>query len=62
MAKLIYQCDDYDTEVSIKVPADLDIYEFLDYCKRLAIAISYSEDNWNKAILIEAKDIENDRL
>ena len=61
MAKLIYQCDDYDTEISIKVSKNLDIYDFLEVCEKLALAISYHPNSWKDGILAKAEEYETEK-
>jgi hypothetical protein len=47
----------YGKTVTITQPDDIDIYEFLNTCKSLAMAIEYESDSWKNAILTEADEI-----
>lgn len=41
----------YGKTISIRQPDDVDINEFLDMCRSLAIGIGYHEDNWTDAVI-----------
>jgi hypothetical protein len=45
----------YGKTVTITQPEDLDIHQFLDTCRTLAIAMEYHDESWDDAI-IEAAD------
>jgi hypothetical protein len=45
----------YGKSVTITQPEDLDIHQFLDTCRTLAIAMEYHDESWDDAI-IEAAD------
>ena len=44
--------------VTITQPDELNIHDFLNICKTLAMAIEYQPESWNDAILEAADDIE----
>ena len=46
----------YGKTVTISQPEDIDIYEFLDTCRDLAIAMRYHEDSWKDAVVEMAND------
>jgi hypothetical protein len=46
----------YGKTVTITQPEDIDIYEFLDTCRDLAIAMRYLEDSWKDAVVEMAND------
>lgn len=43
--------------VTITQPDELDIHEFLNTCKSLAMAIEYQPESWDTAILTAADEI-----
>ena len=43
--------------VTITQPDMLDIHEFLNTCRSLAMAVEYHPDSWENAILAAADDI-----
>jgi hypothetical protein len=47
----------YGKTVTITQPDDIDIYEFLNSCKSLAMAIEYQPESWKNAILTAADEI-----
>ena len=58
MAKLIYENSDYEQEVSIKLDKDANIYEFLEVCEKLCLAIGYHPDSIEDGITQRAIDLE----
>ncbi len=53
----------YGKTVTITQPEDLDIHEFLDTCRQLAMVMEYHEESWEEAIIAAADTIEaNDVL
>ena len=53
----------YGKTVTITQPEDLDIHEFLDTCRQLAMVMEYHEESWEEAIITAADAIEaNDVL
>lgn len=46
----------YGKTVTISQPEDIDIYEFLDTCRDLAIAMRYLDDSWKDAVIEMAND------
>ncbi len=46
----------YGKTVTISQPEDIDIYEFLDTCRDLAIAMRYQEDSWKDAVIEMANE------
>ena len=47
----------YGKTITITQPDDVDIHEFLDNCKALAMAIEYHPESWDEAILAASDDI-----
>ena len=43
--------------VTITQPDDVDIHEFLNNCKSLAMAIEYHPESWDRAIIVAADEI-----
>jgi hypothetical protein len=53
----------YGKSVTITQPEDIDIHEFLNTCRQLALVMEYHEESWEDAIIRAADDIEaNDVL
>jgi hypothetical protein len=53
----------YGKTVTITQPEDLNIHEFLDTCRQLAMVMEYHEESWEDAIIAAADAIEaNDVL
>jgi hypothetical protein len=50
----------YGKTVTITQSEDIDIHEFLDTCKHLAITVGYHPQSWDDAILSAADDIVNE--
>jgi len=46
----------YGKTVSITVPDDVDMHEFLDICHNLSTSIGYHEDSWEDAVIEMAND------
>jgi hypothetical protein len=47
----------YGKTVTITQPDDVDIYEFLNTCRSLALAIEYHPESWDRAIIVAADEI-----
>ena len=47
----------FNKTITITQPEDINIHEFLDTCRSLAIAMEYHHDSWEDAILKMADDI-----
>ena len=45
----------YGKSVTITQPEDLNIHEFLDTCRQLAMVMEYHEDSWDDAIIAAAE-------
>ena len=48
----------YGKSVTITQPEDLNIHEFLDTCRQLAMVMEYHEESWEDAIIVAADVIE----
>ena len=46
----------FNKTTTISQPDDIDIHEFLDTCRSLAIAAGYHENNWKDAVVEMAND------
>ncbi len=46
----------FNKTTTISQPDDIDIHEFLDTCRSLAIAVGYHENNWKDAVIEMAND------
>jgi hypothetical protein len=46
----------YGKTVSITVPDDIDMLEFLDICHNLGTSIGYHEDSWKEAVIEMANE------
>jgi len=46
----------YGKTVTITVPDDVDMHEFLDICHNLGTSIGYHEDSWKDAVIEMAND------
>ncbi len=61
--KMTFTVTAYGKTITITQPEDLDIHEFLNTCRTLAIALEYHEESWEDAIIAAADTIEaNDVL
>jgi len=61
--KMTFTVTAYGKTVNITQPEDLDIHEFLDTCRQLAMVMEYHEESWEDAIIAAADAIEaNDVL
>jgi len=61
--KMTFTVTAYGKTITITQPEDLDIHEFLNTCRTLAIALEYHEESWEDAIIAAADAIEaNDVL
>jgi hypothetical protein len=47
----------YGKSVTITQPEDIDIHEFLNTCRQLALVMEYHEESWEDAIIRAAEDI-----
>jgi hypothetical protein len=54
--KLTVTAQSYNNKVSMELPLDADLPEFINACKVLAIGLTYHEDSWRRAILELAED------
>lgn len=41
----------YGKTITVTQPDDVDIHEFLDMCKTLAIGIGYHEESWKEGVI-----------
>jgi hypothetical protein len=55
--KMTFTVTAYGKSVTIIQPEDLDIHEFLDTCRDLAIVMEYHEDSWKDAIIAAADSL-----
>lgn len=46
----------YGKTVTITQPNDIDIHQFLDTCRNLAISIEYAEVSWKDAVIEMANE------
>ena len=46
----------FNKTTTISQPDDIDIHNFLDTCRSLAIAAGYHENNWKDAVIEMAND------
>ena len=61
--KMTFTVTAYGKSVTITQPEDIDIHQFLDTCRQLAIVMEYHEESWEEAIITAADAIEaNDVL
>lgn len=53
----------YNKTVTITMPDDIDMHEFLDTCRTLAMSTGYHENSWKDAVIEMADDyLESDRI
>jgi hypothetical protein len=55
--KMTFTVTAYGKSVTITQPEDIDIHEFLNTCRQLALVMEYHEDSWKDAIIAAAEDI-----
>jgi hypothetical protein len=55
--KMTFTVTAYGKSVTITQPEDLNIHEFLDTCRQLAMVMEYHQDSWDDAIIAAAEDI-----
>lgn len=41
----------YGKTVTVTQPDEITVYEFIDTCRNLALAIGYHEENWTDAMI-----------
>lgn len=51
MDNITFTVTAYGKSVTITQPEDIDIYEFLDTCRDLALSMRYHEDSWKDAVV-----------
>ena len=56
--KMTFTVTGYGKSVTITQPEDLNIHEFLDTCRQLAMVMEYHEESWEDAIITAADVIE----
>jgi len=56
--KMTFTVTAYGKSVTITQPEDLDIHQFLDTCRQLAMVMEYHEESWEDAIITAADVIE----
>ena len=56
MDNITFTVTAYGKSVTITQPDDIDIYEFLDTCRDLAIATRYHENSWKDAVVEMANE------
>jgi hypothetical protein len=54
--KLMLSGQSYNNKVTMEIPMDCDLYEFINACKVIAIGLTYSEQSWETAIINLAGD------
>ena len=55
---LMADCPNY-AELTLSIPADCQITDFLEHCKTLAIGMGFHHSNWDEAILEHAQTIKS---
>jgi hypothetical protein len=55
--KMTFTVTAYGKTVTITQPEDIDIHEFLNTCRQLALVMEYHEESWEDAIIRAAEDI-----
>ena len=54
---MIFTVTAYGKSVTITQPEDIDIHQFLDTCRQLAIVMEYHEESWEDAIITAADNL-----
>ena len=55
--KMTFTVTGYGKSVTITQPEDLNIHEFLDTCRQLAMVMEYHEESWEDAIIAAADSL-----
>jgi flagellar biosynthesis chaperone FliJ len=55
--KMTFTVTAYGKTVTITQPEDLNIHEFLDTCRQLAMVMEYHEESWDDAIIAAADSL-----
>ena len=58
--KMTFTVTAYGKSVTITQPEDLNIHEFLDTCRQLAMVMEYHQDSWDDAIIAAAESMTDD--
>lgn len=45
-------------ELTLSIPADCSMTEFLEHCKTLAIGMGFHHSNWDDAVVAHAQNIQ----
>jgi hypothetical protein len=59
--KLTVTAQAYNNKVSMELPLDAGLTEFIDACKVLAIGLTYHENSWKRAIIDMADEYREER-
>jgi hypothetical protein len=59
--KLTVTAQSYNNKVSMELPLDVDLNEFVNACKVLAIGLTYHEDSWKRVIMDLADEYRNEK-
>jgi hypothetical protein len=54
--KLLLSAQSYNNKVTVEIPCDSNLAEFLEACKTLAIGVTYSEVSWHNVIIALADE------
>jgi len=47
----------HNRKITVEIPWDADLYEFVDACKTLALGMGYNPETWNDVIVNLAHEI-----
>jgi hypothetical protein len=59
--KLTVAAQSYNNKVSVELPLDSDLNEFVNACRVLAIGLTYHEDSWKRVIINMADEYREER-
>lgn len=55
--KLTLSVESFGRKFTAEANADMDIHDFLELCKTMAMAVGYMEGSWNDAILASSAEV-----
>ena len=51
----------HNRKITVEIPWDADLYEFVEACKTLAVGLGYNPETWNDVIVNLADELNTDK-
>ena len=58
--QMTLSASNHNRKVTVEIPWDADLYEFVDACKTLALGMGFHPETWNDVIVNLADELNRD--